>query len=218
MEIRQNLIDKSKYSLKCPNKLTVKYIVVHNTANDASAENEITYMKSTNVSTSFHFAVDDKEIVQGIPLERNAWHAGDGANGKGNRYGIGIEICYSKSGGERFLRAEINAAKLIAYLLKKYELDISAVITHQSCSGKYCPHRTLAIGWDRFIDMIKNELGGKKMETRYRNIGEVPEWGKTTIQKLINKGYLAGTGNSLDLSLDMVRIFVINDKAGVYGD
>ena len=218
MEIRQSLIDKSKYSLKCPNKLDVKYIVVHNTANDASAENEIAYMKSTNVSTSFHFAVDDKEAVQGIPLERNAWHAGDGANGKGNRHGIGIEICYSKSGGERFLQAERNAAKLIAYLLKKYELDISAVITHQMCSGKYCPHRTLAIGWDRFIDMIKNELGGEKMGTRYRNIGEVPEWGKATIQKLINKGYLAGTGNSLDLSLDMIRVFVINDKAGVYDD
>ena len=27
---------------------------------------------------SFHFAVDDKEVVQGIPLDRNAWHAGDG--------------------------------------------------------------------------------------------------------------------------------------------
>lgn len=27
---------------------------------------------------SFHYAVDDKEIVQGIPENRNAWHSGDG--------------------------------------------------------------------------------------------------------------------------------------------
>jgi N-acetylmuramoyl-L-alanine amidase len=27
---------------------------------------------------SFHYAIDDIEIVQGIPENRNAWHAGDG--------------------------------------------------------------------------------------------------------------------------------------------
>ena len=62
-------------------------------------------MISNNYQTSFHFAVDDKEVVQGLPLDRNGWHAGDG-NGKGNREGIAIEICYSLSGGERFLQAE----------------------------------------------------------------------------------------------------------------
>lgn len=36
-------------------------------------------------STSFHFAVDDKEVRQGIPTDRNAWHTGDGKNGTGNR-------------------------------------------------------------------------------------------------------------------------------------
>ena len=164
MDIKQNLVDSSKYSLKCPNKLEVRYIVVHNTANDASAKNEIAYMISTNVATSFHFAVDDKEIVQGIPLERAAFHAGDGRNGKGNKYGIGVEICYSKSGGERFVEAEKRAAKLIAYLLKKYKLDISAVITHQDCSGKYCPHRTLHLGWERFRNMISSELEAKDMD------------------------------------------------------
>ena len=171
MDIRQNLVDSSKYSLKCPNKLEARYIVVHNTANDASAKNEIAYMISTNVATSFHFAVDDKEIVQGIPLERTAFHAGDGRNGKGNKYGIGIEICYSKSGGERFVEAEKRAAKLIAYLLKKYNLDISAVITHQDCSGKYCPHRTLDLGWERFLDMVEKEV-------RTMNAEEPSAWAK----------------------------------------
>ena len=179
MDIIQNLVDSSKYSLKCPNKLEVRYIVVHNTANDASAKNEIAYMISTNVATSFHFAVDDKEIVQGIPLERTAFHAGDGRNGKGNKYGIGIEICYSKSGGERFLEAEKRAAKLIAYLLKKYNLDISAVITHKDCSGKYCPHRTLDMGWERFVDMVKAEV-----ETNKEN--EPSAWAKTA-QLLMQK-------------------------------
>ena len=54
--------------------------------------------------------------MQGIELDRNAWHDSDG-NGKGNREGIAIEICYSKSGGERFEAAQKNAAELTAKLL-----------------------------------------------------------------------------------------------------
>ena len=53
-----------------------KYIVIHNTYNDASAENEINYMISNNNVVSFHYAVDDKEVIQGVPLDRNTWNAG----------------------------------------------------------------------------------------------------------------------------------------------
>lgn len=79
--------------------MKAEYITIHNTANDASAANEISYMKNNSSSTSFHFAVDDKQVIQGIPTNRNAWHTGDGTNGTGNRKSIGVEICYSKSGG-----------------------------------------------------------------------------------------------------------------------
>ena len=89
-------------------------VEVHNTYNDASAENEIAYMIRNDNEVSFHFAVDDKEAVQGLPLNRNGWHAGDGSEGTGNRKSIAIEICYSESGGDRFLKAEKNSAKLIA--------------------------------------------------------------------------------------------------------
>lgn len=132
--------------------MTPSRIVVHNTANDATARNEIDYMTRNNDETSFHYAVDDKEIVQGIEENRNSWNAGDG-NGKGNREGIAIEICYSKSGGERFLKAEDNAASLIADILKRYGWGIDRVTKHQDYSGKYCPHRTLDMGG---IDLRKN--------------------------------------------------------------
>ena len=151
------LITKNQYSLKCPYKMTPTRIVVHNTANDASAANEIEYMQSNNKQTSFHYAVDDIEVIQGIPLDRNTWHAGDGRNGKGNREGISIEICYSKSGGSRFILAEKRAAKLIAEILDQKGWDISKVTKHQDYSGKYCPHRTLDMGWNRFLKMIEAE-------------------------------------------------------------
>ena len=82
----------------------------------------------------------------------------DGANGNGNRKGIAIEICYSKSGGERFIQAEKNAAEFIARILTAYGWGIDKVKKHQDFANKYCPHRTLDMGWARFIDMIKTHL------------------------------------------------------------
>ena len=63
-------------------------------------------------------------------------------HGKGNMQGIAIEICYSKSGGDRFIKAEKNAAKFIAQLLKERGWGIDKVTKHQDYSSKYCPHRT----------------------------------------------------------------------------
>ncbi|HDR6955602.1 MULTISPECIES: N-acetylmuramoyl-L-alanine amidase [Bacillus cereus group] len=160
MEIRKKLVDPSKYGTKCPYTMNPEFITVHNTYNDATAENEVSYMIRNDNQVSFHIAVDDKEAVQGIPLERNAWHAGDG-NGNGNRKSIGVEICYSLSGGDRYYKAEDNAAIVVAQLMKQYNIPISKVRTHQSWSGKYCPHRMLAEGrWNSFIERVQNAYNG----------------------------------------------------------
>ena len=173
MNVIKNLVSQSKYSIKCPYSMIPEFVVVHNTANDASAQNEVKYMISNNNQVSFHFAVDDKEIVQGLPLDRNAWACGDGANGKGNRKGIQIEICYSKSGGARFENAEKNAAKFIAQLLKERGWGVDKVKKHQDFSNKYCPHRTLDKGWASFVNMIKdylNELNKPVQSTQSSSI------------------------------------------------
>lgn len=49
---------------------------------------------------------------------------------------------------------------------------------------------------------------------RYNSVQECPEWARKTVQKLIDKGYLNGTGAGLDLSADMTRLLVILDRAG----
>lgn len=155
--IKQNLVASENYSVKCPHSMTAEFIVVHNTANDATAQNEVAYMIGNKNQVSFHYAVDDQEVVQGVPINRNTWHAGDG-NGEGNRKGISIEICYSKSGGTRFDQAEKNAAHFIATLLRERGWGIEKVKKHQDFRNKYCPHRTLDKGWNGFIQMIKSYL------------------------------------------------------------
>lgn len=158
MKISKNLVSPSKYNIKCPYTMVAEFIVVHNTYNDASAANEIAYMIRNDNKVSFHYAIDDKEIIQGVPEDRNTWNAGDGGTGNGNRKGLSIEICYSKSGGNKFIAAEKLAAKFIAFKLKEKNWGIDKVKKHQDFSGKYCPHRTLDMGWTRFINMIKAEL------------------------------------------------------------
>lgn len=158
MKIVQDLITENLWKTKCPYKMTPQFIVIHNTANDASAKNEVSYMKKSPAQVSFHFAVDDKETVQAIPLSRNAWHAGDGASGEGNRRGIAIEICFSKSGGEKYEKAEENAAKLCADLLKEYGWTTKNIRKHQDFSGKYCPHRTLDRGWAKFVKKVEKYM------------------------------------------------------------
>lgn len=160
MALIKNFIPETQYSTKCPYTMAPKGICIHNTANDASAiqERNNVARDSNTTEVSFHIAIDDKEAIQLIPFNRNAWHAGDGGQGQGNRNYISIEICYSLSGGERFINAEKRAAKEIAALLKQYGWTLANVKKHQDFSGKYCPHRTLDTGYQRFLNMIQAEL------------------------------------------------------------
>lgn len=217
IKIRKQLCPESKYYLKCPYTRTPSRIVVHNTANDAPAINEITYMVNNDFEVSYHFAVDEKEAVQGLPLDRNAWASGDG-HGKGNMEGIHIEICWSKSGGERFTKAEQNAAELIASLLKQYGWGIEKVTKHQDYDGKYCPHRTLDLGWQRFLNMVKKEMEENdlnreetlklinetidKRNPTYHTLDQVPKYWREDIRAMMDMGIIAGNSKT-DLGLTM---------------
>lgn len=181
MSLVQSLISSNKYGVKCPYSMKAQGICIHNTANDASARNEISYMHSNNNEVSYHIAVDDVEAIQGLPLDRNAWHAGDGGSGSGNRNYIAVEICYSKSGGSRFEAAERRAAKEVAALLKKYGWGVDKVRDHRSFSGKNCPHRTNMVTFKNLIQSELNKLnepttGGEMYRVR-------TSWGDASSQK-----------------------------------
>lgn len=158
MTVIQKWLPSSRYKLKSPYTMKAASITVHNTANDASADDEADYMISNENEVSFHVVVDDKVAIEIIPHNRNAWHAGDGTWGKGNRSSIGVEICYSKSGGARFDAAERNAAKYIAGELHERGWGIDRVKRHKDWANTSCPHRTCALGWTRFLNMVQAEL------------------------------------------------------------
>lgn len=131
-------------------KRKIKYIVVHNTANEGStARNERDYLSNPKniASTSWHIVVDDHEMIEAVPVTEVAFHAG---NGLGNQYGIGIELCESGDTS----KTEANAIKLIAYLMKTYNISIENVKTHKDFSGKECPRQILG-RWDEFKEKVE---------------------------------------------------------------
>lgn len=45
----------------------------------------------------------------------------------------------------------------------------------------------------------------------------MPDWAKPTIQKMVKKGFLKGDESGcLGLSDELLRMFVVNDRAGLY--
>ncbi|WP_052344282.1 peptidoglycan recognition protein family protein [Bacillus ndiopicus] len=192
---KQSLLSANKYPLKSPFSMTPQFITVHNTANDASAANEIAYHNRNDNQVSYHVAIDDQEVIQCVPFNRNAWHCGDG-QGDGNRKSIGIEICYSKSGGPRYAAAEENAVQYIASLLKQFDWSINRIKKHQDWSGKYCPHRILdEKRWESFkwriqkaLDILNNANRGEKKVEILTNTGRAEI--KALLKKARNKGII----------------------------
>ncbi|EAC2245328.1 N-acetylmuramoyl-L-alanine amidase family protein [Listeria monocytogenes] len=173
---RQNLVSSSKYNIKAPNAMKAKKITIHNTYNDASSQNETDYCKNNNNEVSFHVAVDDKEAIQVVPFNRNAWHCGDGGNGYGNRNTIGVETCYSKSGGAKYIAAEKNTIKYVAGLCVQQDIIASkdTIKKHQDWSGKYCPHRILAEKrWPAVQQAIIDEYNRITSKNPNRHDGEI---------------------------------------------
>ncbi|MBQ9730576.1 MAG: N-acetylmuramoyl-L-alanine amidase [Bacilli bacterium] len=115
-------------------------IVIHNTANNASAKNEVNYLHSSSntSSTSYHFAVDESSIYQAIPLSNSAYHAGVLSI---NKQSIGIEIARSTSQNKEIKNKAISNALTLIHLLKQeYLITNKNIITHKDASGKHCPH------------------------------------------------------------------------------
>ncbi|WP_279663973.1 N-acetylmuramoyl-L-alanine amidase [Ectobacillus ponti] len=149
-----------------------KYITIHNTANAAVGANALMHANylmnqakgAPDRWASWHFTVDDKQVIQHLPLNESGWHAGDD-EGAGNRGSIGIEIAENADGN--YAKAEENARKLIAYLMREYNIPLSRVVPHQNWSGKDCPHIILGRGsWSSFQTAVQKTYDVN--EARYR--------------------------------------------------
>ena len=69
------------------------------------------------------------------------------------------------------------------------------------------------------VDRIAEEAAPVVHPMIWNYIDEnMPEWARPTIQKLVDKGILKGDENGLNLTEELMRLLVINDRAGLYGE
>ncbi len=218
----------------------ILYIVVHFTSNDGdTAKGNTQYFHAENRGASAHYFVDEREIWQCVEDGDIAWHCGT----KGTYYhpkcrndnSIGIEMCSRKKedGIYYFKEGTMNhAVWLIKMLMAKYHVPIKNVIRHYDVTHKNCPEPFVREpeAWETFKNRLrdKEELTMSQYEELknlisritpkiYHYTKDVPEWGRKTVQKLLDKGYLAGASDSdLNLSEDALRVLVILDRAGIY--
>jgi N-acetylmuramoyl-L-alanine amidase CwlA len=157
-----------------------------------------------------------------------------------NSNSIGIEMCCKKTAsGEWYFEPETvkNTVDLVKMLMKKHNIPIDRVIRHYDVTGKTCPAPYIDESkWQEFKNIItesedltmsqyeelKKEIDSLKAENKvlkeaigtiYKTADEIPDYYKQTIQPMIDKGVIKGTGDSLNLPEITVRtlIFVKRD-------
>ncbi len=98
---------------------------------------------------------------------------------------------------------------------------------NKSCPGDYLYnlHGQIASEVNAILNPVKNPAREEETKMRFNKISEMPKYAQPSIEKLCDKGVLNGSGGEkdengrpadLNLSEDMIRIFVVNDRAGIY--
>lgn len=169
--------------------------------------------------------------VQTLPWTHRAWHAGKGTSGKSaNDTHIAFEICEDDLTDKLYFEeTKDQAVCLTATLCLLHNLDPMAdgvIICHQDGYklGIASNHGDIYNWWnkhnytmDDFRREVNNLLVGEVKEDMgyYAYLKDVPEYYRPTIDKIIDKGGLIGTGDGrLDLSEDFCRVMTVLDRMG----
>ena len=224
----------------------IRYIVIHDTGNSSAGANaraHFNYFNSANRSSSADIFVDDDECwIVNDYHKYYSWHCGDGQGKYGitNSNSVGIEMCVNSDGNyEKAFRNTVDVARK---LMEELNIPFDRVVRHYDASRKNCP-ASMNKGdwhkWNKFKDLLKEseELTMSQYDELKKMISDLsykidrlenpmiynyiddnmPEWARPTIQKMVDKGILRGNEKGeLGLNETMLKMFVTNDRAGLY--
>lgn len=97
---------------------------------------------------SAHLIVDDREIIEAIPLDEMAYHVGadeytpfalEFLSSYPNDCTIGVEMCHPDRTGEFSNNTWERAVRLVADLIMSNQLKPHHITTHNAITGKDCP-------------------------------------------------------------------------------
>lgn len=171
-------------------KIVPTSITIHNTGNiGAPARNNHNYMKNLNKNggrtASWHFTVDDKDIIQAQSCNYKCWHAGNAA---GNNTSIGIEICMFND-KERQKKCYENAIALVKVLLDYFNWGTDKIKQHYNWTRKDCPtwlrSGKFGYNWDWFIGEIKKKPAAANPKPAEKPVASKPVENKGYVVKVL---------------------------------
>lgn len=161
----QRLIPTGQWNQRPGIAMQARYYTQHETGNTnrgANADMHVNWLHDgakgvPDAQVGFHFVVDDTKIVQLLPVNEVAWHAGDG-NGPGNYSSVGCELCVNSD--RNAAKAEANAAALAAGVMEALGIPQENLRSHYSWvkgrpGAHYCPEKILTRdGWDGYAKQV----------------------------------------------------------------
>lgn len=218
-------------------RASTEYIALHHAEAVSCTARQVDEWHKSNgwVGIGYHFFVrKDGSIYEGRPL----WALGAHVQGKNN---ISVGICAEGDYHNKdkvMPQVQKSAIKqLIAYLKGLYpnaEIVGHGEIGESNCPGRYYPLAEMKIyakedepmtpterekfnGLVNAVSNLTEKVDKLANPMIYNYIDKnMPEYARPTIQKLVDKGILQGDENGLGLTDDLLRVLVINDRAGLY--
>lgn len=160
-EIIQDFLTPNEFSRPQESLPEVTELFVHYTANPGtSAEQNRSYFENLGItgetSASSHFVIGyDGTIIQCLPLTEIGY-----AVKEHNYNSISIECCYLDEDG-RFTEETYDALlSLMGWLMKEYDLGLSAVKRHYDAGGKPCPlyYTEHPEAWEQFKEDLESYI------------------------------------------------------------
>ncbi|GAA0485219.1 hypothetical protein GCM10008986_08110 [Salinibacillus aidingensis] len=165
----------------------VHFIVAHDTGNPGStAAGNRRYFQYTQPNASAHTFIDDRKILEIIPLREKAWHVRYNVSKDNHQFGvdandaaIGVELCYG--GNIDFKEAYKRYVWYHTYLCRKFGLNPRKdIIAHATLDPgrRTDPHQALnkhGITFAHFIKDVTKELEGVSSGNIHRRKPQVRE-------------------------------------------
>ena len=194
MEIQTKICNSANYGGTLKN---VQYIVVHWTSNQGdTAKNNADYFAREVVKASAHYFVDENEVWNSVPSDRQAWHVGAKSYVHPtcrNSNSSGVEMCLTSKGYVLRRGTIERAVKLVRELMAQYDVPLQNVVRHHDVTGKDCPAPFVDQPslWDDFKVALTDEQEDDEPMKVYKYVPEMPAWAQDTFTRLVQSGYIA---------------------------
>lgn len=194
------------------NRGKTEYIILHHRGGSGSPQSiHEGHLKRGFSGIGYHFYLrKDGRIYRGRPVGKTGAHC-IGYNSKS------VGICFEGNfETEKMPKVQLEAGReLLKYLKAIYPK--AEIRRHRDLNSTACPGRNFP--FKEITDLTaKKESKEEEFEMIYDYIDEnMPEWARETVKKLADRGWIKGDEKGrLGLNDTMLKLLVINDRAGLY--